>query len=120
MARFSPIARLVMILGIIGLVFAPLPVFVGGVAMASDQVVMAAGMECCPSDTPSNSGCQKTCPFIALCLVKCFSGLAANGALLARRWTSPGVIYPVSDDLLVVRDLRPPAPPPRLSDIAGA
>jgi len=119
MVRTSLLPRLLVILAIIALSVAPLPATARG-GMPVDVAGMMEGMDCCPPGDPAMPDCQKSCPYLALCMAKCFPAAPAAAARMeyidvvaTSHRTSP-------DERVDAWTIRPPAPPPRMQDIASA
>ena len=125
MNRQITIRRLLAIVMIAGLVFAPLssPVMAGAMPdaamseMANDMSMsatadeMASDMPCCPSKAPAPIGCDK-CLFMAACMSKCFTGLSS---IVFHPWltTSKDVVAPRNDSWPDGQGHPPPEHPPR-------
>jgi hypothetical protein len=73
------LSRLLPVLAIVGLLFAPFTTSaVGAMAAAPmsempDMVGMPDDMPCCPDEPRAASDCQKACPLMADCMAKCFA-----------------------------------------------
>ena len=110
------LGRLLAILVIAGLVFAPLsaPANAGmGMAAptaAAEMVEMAADMPCCP-DRSVPMDCDQ-CPLMALCMVKTFQEPSSAGAVEIRSVTIR-MLEPGSDPLGDSLGHIPPPRPPR-------
>jgi len=104
---------------ILALGVAPAAAAPNGGASAKSNIAMS-GMDCCPPDQPLTPGCQKNCPFVALCMAKCFSVAALEAARIARVEVAGNVLPPAPHQTGRDRTIRPPAPPPRIQDMAGA
>jgi hypothetical protein len=119
MIRTSFLARLLMILAIIALAIAPVPITARG-GMPVDAVGVMAGMDCCPPGDPVMPDCQKSCPYLALCMAKCFPAAAPSHARIAFIDAVKSARRFAPDETAFGWSIRPPAPPPRIQDIAGA
>jgi hypothetical protein len=107
------LSRLLAILAIVALVVAPLPATARG-GMPVDVAGVMEPMDCCPPGDPVMPDCQKSCPYLALCMAKCFPAAPAAAARMAyidaiatSHRTSP-------DESINARTISPPAPPPRI------
>jgi hypothetical protein len=124
--RQITIRRLLAILMIAGLVFAPFsrPVMAGTTSDASMSSMsddmsasamtdeMAGDMPCCPSKAPTPIGCDK-CVFMAACAAKCFTGLTV--ALFQPLFAvSAGLVRPQNDFWPDGLGQPPPEHPPRI------
>jgi len=71
-------------------------------------------MDCCPSGDPVMPDCQKSCPYLALCMAKCFpaANIAFTRLALLDAVANAQRISP--DERIDARTIRPPAPPPRI------
>ncbi len=83
MTFWLALRRVLPVLAILGLVFAPFtaPAVAGGMnatmAMtAADDMAMAEDMPCCPPEKPVMPDCMKACPLLTLCLAKTFAGVS--------------------------------------------
>lgn len=113
MIRLVLLSRLLVILAIIAIGIAPLPATAHG-GMPADMAGMMEPMDCCPPGDPVMPDCQKSCPYLALCMAKCFP--SANAA-----FTRMALLDAVAhshrlspDEAATRRTIRPPAPPPRI------
>lgn len=113
MIRTFLLSRLLAILAITALILAPLPATARG-GMPVDMASVMEPMDCCPPGDPVMPDCQKNCPYLALCMAKCFPAAPAVAARMAyldavvtSHRTSP-------DESTAARTVRPPAPPPRI------
>lgn len=111
MIPLALLSRLLMILAIISLAIAPVPVAARG-GMPVDAVAVMEGMDCCPPGDPVMPDCQKNCPYLALCMAKCFPVAAANAVRLVHIDVSAGIHRHSPDEAALRRTIRPPAPPP--------
>ena len=119
MLRSLLLPRLLAILAVVALAVAPLPATARG-GMPADTAGVMEPMDCCPPGDPVMPDCQKSCPYLALCLAKCFPAANANFTRLALL-DAVGNAHLVSpDEAATRRAIRPPAPPPRIWDIADA
>jgi hypothetical protein len=113
--RMKPISwlrGLLPFLAIVGLLLGPLAAPVNGGAMAA-AAAMPDDMPCCPDDGPAGPDCQKTCPLMALCAAKCFSGAPMLSALATIVLTDGYAIRPARDAFGDSLAVPPPTKPPR-------
>ncbi|MCZ8350306.1 MAG: hypothetical protein O9352_10315 [Rhizobium sp.] len=111
--------RLLAILAIVALVVAPLPATARG-GMPVDVAGVMEPMDCCPPGDPAMPDCQKSCPYLALCMAKCFPAANAAFTRLALLDAVKNSHRVSPDESATRRAIRPPAPPPRMQDMAGA
>ena len=106
-----------------------LMILVLGVASASttpiggaseNAIVAMTDMDCCPAGNAPMSDCQKDCPYLALCAAKCAPGAMVSDfqVLFFQVGFNQIRFYHGSDHVGQV--IRPPAPPPRIQDMADA
>lgn len=115
MMRMSFSARLLAILAMIGLFFAPVAPSVASSAMAMPMTAeMPDGMPCCPEDQPAIPDCAKDCPFAVVCTAVFVSASTpehhplALRILMRDRFAARGDVVPAS---LIG---EPPPRPPRI------
>ena len=74
MRLWAVLRRLLPLLAVVGLIFAPLatPVAAAASAVASQ---ISDDMPCCPPEKSSIPDCAKVCPLMAVCLAKCVRGI---------------------------------------------
>lgn len=111
MVRFAHISRLLIVLGVLSLVVAPVAAR-GGLVVESSA--MLENMDCCPPDKPMMLDCQKSCPLLALCMANCISALVVSESRVGRRVSVTTAWVTVGDNCVDALTLRPPAPPPRI------
>jgi hypothetical protein len=101
--------RLLAILVIAALAFAPISATSivqaaeGGTAQAMDD------MPCCPNDAPAMPDSQKSCPFAVLCSM-CFPAIPTSSISVPARFAVAHVRMPRDD---IWRDLLLDPPPPK-------
>lgn len=107
------LSRLLAILAITALALAPIPATARG-GMPVDITSMMEPMDCCSPGDPVMPDCQKSCPYLALCMAKCFPVAPAAAARMAfiDAILTPHRLSP--DERMDARTIRPPAPPPRI------
>lgn len=115
MMRMSFSARLLAILAMLGLFFAPVAPSVASSAMAMPMTAeMPDGMPCCPEDQPAIPDCAKDCPFAMVCSAVFVSASTpehhslALRSLMRDRFAARGDVVPAS---LIG---KPPPRPPRI------
>lgn len=113
------VTRLLTIFAIVALAITSVPV-TARYGMSVDTVAVMEGMDCCPPGDPVMPDCQKTCPDLALCMAKCFPAAAPGHARIAFVDAVKSARYLAPDEPAFGWSIRPPAPPPRIQDIAGA
>jgi hypothetical protein len=105
------LGRLLAILLIAGLVFAPLSAPANAAKGASAVTVeMSADMPCCP-DKSAPMDCDQ-CPLMAICMVKTFQAPSSAGAIEVRSVTVRQ-LAPRSDPAAEGLNYLPPSRPPR-------
>jgi len=110
----ASLIRLIAMLAVNGLVFAPLAPSVASSAMAMQMTAeMPDGMPCCPDDQPAIPDCAKDCPFAVVCTAVFVSAPTpdyhplALRILVRDRFTAPG------DAVLASLIGDPPPRPPK-------
>ena len=113
------ISRLIAILMILVLGVASASTTLLGGASANAIVAMT-DMDCCPTGNTPMPDCQKDCPYLALCAAKCTPGaMASDFQTLFFQVGSNQIRFDLGSDH-VGQLIRPPAPPPRIQDMADA
>ena len=113
------ISRLITILMILVLGVASPSTTAMGEASGKSGIVMS-DMDCCPAGNSPMSDCQKECPYLALCAAKCAPvAMASDFRMLLFQVRISEIGYFQGSDR-VGQVIRPPAPPPRIQDMADA
>lgn len=114
MLRKFYLARLLAVLALIGLVFAPVAPFVASSAMAMPMTAeMPDGMPCCPDDQPAIPDCAKDCPFAVVCTTVFVSAPTPEHHPLALRILMRDRFAARGDVVLASVIGDPPPRPPR-------
>jgi len=113
MVRTLLLSRLLAILAIATLVVAPLPAMARG-GMPIDVAGVMEPMDCCPPGDPVMPDCRKSCPYLALCMAKCFPVAPAAAVRMAYIDAVPTSHRLSPDESIDARTIRPSAPPPRI------
>jgi hypothetical protein len=107
----SGFGRMLLLLAVFGLAFAPLGASPSSAAVAGPALsIMQDDMPCCPDGKPMVPDCGKDCPLAVLCV----SGMVSAPLVETHSFF---LLAPVGDDFLNGRDLILPSligePPPR-------
>ncbi|MCA0404717.1 MAG: hypothetical protein LCH39_01025 [Proteobacteria bacterium] len=105
--------RLLAILAIIAIGIPPLPMMARG-GLPVDMVGVMEPMDCCPPGDPLMPDCQKNCPYLMLCMAKCFAVANTAFTRLALVDAASNSHRISSDESIDAWSIRPPAPPPRI------
>src|SRR3982751_1275971 len=110
MTLWRILRTLLPVVAIMGIVSAPLATPAAAAMLSVGQVTaMTDDMPCCPREKPVVPDCQKACPLAALCVAKCFSGLASASAVPNRLGVALAMI--TGDE--AAPDTLAHGPPPR-------
>ena len=120
----STICRLLALLAVVGLLFAPVagaamgmpasgPMSMGEHTATADEEALEASeeMPCCPSKA-SIPDCGKDCPFMALCTATPLLGVPLASGTVPPALAS--IVFPSSNSALVSVVLAPPRKPPKV------
>ena len=87
---------------------------------SANAIVAMADMDCCPAGNTPMPDCQKDCPYLALCAAKCAPGAMVSDFQVLFFQVSFVQIRFVHGSDHAGQLIRPPAPPPRIWDMADA
>jgi len=91
---------------------------IGGAS--ANAIVAMSDMHCCPAGKTPMPDCQKDCPYLAFCAAKCAPvAMASDFQMLLFQVRISEIGYFQGSDR-VGQVIRPPAPPPRIQDMADA
>jgi len=90
-----------------------------GVASAKSGIAMS-DMDCCPAGNTPMPDCQKDCPYLALCSAKCAPSVTVSVFQMLFSQVGVREIGLGQDADHAGQLIRPPAPPPRIQDMADA
>lgn len=113
------ISRLIVIVMILALGVASASTVPMGAASAKSGIAMS-DMDCCPAGSTPMPDCQKDCPYLVLCATKCAPSATVSDFQMLFSQIGVSEVGFGPDAGHVGELIRPPAPPPRIQDMADA